>query len=35
MCVWVDRRAAVSADGQMSGEREQQMPEVTPTAAFR
>lgn len=32
--VCVDRRAAVSADGQMSGARGQQMPEVTPTAAF-
>lgn len=33
-CVWVDRRAAAYTDGQMSGAGEQQMPEVTPTAAF-
>lgn len=32
--VEVDRRAAVYADGQMSGAGEQQMPEVTPTVAF-
>ena len=34
LCVWVDRRAAVYTDGQMSGAGEQQMPEVTPPAAF-
>lgn len=36
-CVGVsvrDRRAAVHTDGQMSGAEEQQMPEVTPPAAF-
>ncbi|XP_035528023.1 growth/differentiation factor 6-A [Morone saxatilis] len=32
--VRVDRRTAVHTDGQMSGAGEQQMPEVTPTAAF-
>lgn len=30
----VDRRLAVYADGPVSGVRKQQMPKVTPTAAF-
>lgn len=29
----MDRRAAAHTDGQMSGSGEEQMPEVTPTAA--
>lgn len=30
----MDRRATAHTDGQMSGAGEEQMPEVTPTAAF-
>lgn len=30
----MDRRTTASTDGQLSGAGEQQMPEVTPTAAF-